>query len=96
MGTSSSYWLVLGLIGQSIFTGRFLMQWLYSEYKRRSAIPMSFWYASIIGGLVLLIYAIHKKDPVFITGGVGGLAIYVRNLLLRLRQARQATPANPV
>ncbi len=94
MGTSSSYWLVLGLIGQGIFTGRFLLQWLYSEYKRRSAVPISFWYASIVGGVMLLIYAIHKQDPVFMTGSVGGLAIYMRNLLLRLRQARDTTQSS--
>jgi len=86
METSSDYWLALGLIGQAIFCGRFLLQWLYSEYKRFSAIPMAFWYASVVGGAVLLSYAIYIRDPVFIMGQTGGLLIYLRNVQLRLRE----------
>ena len=89
MDGSSSRWLVVGLTGQTIFSARFLLQWIYSEIKRQSAIPMIFWYASIVGGATLLGYAIHKQDPVFIVGQTGGVLIYLRNLQLRLRENRQ-------
>jgi lipid-A-disaccharide synthase-like uncharacterized protein len=82
----NSGWLVVGMTGQTIFSARFLLQWIYSEYKRQSAIPMIFWYASILGGAILLGYAIHKQDPVFIIGQTGGVLIYLRNLQLRLRE----------
>ncbi|TAL86996.1 MAG: hypothetical protein EPN74_02935 [Rhodanobacter sp.] len=87
--TSSFIWLIVGFVGQAVFVTRFLLQWLYSEYKRRSAFPMAFWYASILGGMILLSYAIYKRDPVFIVGQAGGLIIYLRNLQLRLRQRRR-------
>jgi lipid-A-disaccharide synthase-like uncharacterized protein len=89
MGMFNNGWLVFGLVGQIIFAGRFLLQWLYSEYRRRSAIPMVFWYASVMGGLILFCYACHKEDPVFITGQTGGLLIYLRNLQLRLREKKE-------
>jgi lipid-A-disaccharide synthase-like uncharacterized protein len=89
MGIFSNGWLVFGLIGQIIFTTRFLLQWLYSEYKRRSAMPMAFWYTSVLGGLILFCYACHKEDPVFMIGQAGGLLIYLRNLQLRLREKKE-------
>ena len=89
MGSFSNAWLALGLIGQTVFSGRFLLQWIYSEYKRRSVIPMAFWHASIIGALLLLCYACYKKDPVFIVGQASGLLIYVRNLQMRKRDKKE-------
>ena len=89
MDTSNGGWLTVGLTGQTIFSARFVLQWIYSEYKRQSAIPMIFWYASIVGGATLLGYAIHKRDPVFIVGQTGGVIIYLRNLQMRLRERRQ-------
>ena len=89
MGSFNNAWLALGLIGQTVFSGRFLLQWLYSEYKRRSVIPMAFWHASIIGALLLLCYACYKKDPVFIVGQASGLLIYVRNLQMRKRDRKE-------
>ena len=86
MGPSYSNWLALGLIGQAVFSARFLLQWIYSEYKRYSAIPMGFWYMSIVGGAILLSYAIYKRDPVFIAGQSFGVLIYLRNLQLQLRE----------
>ncbi|MBT0957804.1 lipid-A-disaccharide synthase N-terminal domain-containing protein [Alphaproteobacteria bacterium KMM 3653] len=65
-----------------LFTARFLVQWIASERARRSVVPLSFWYFSILGGLILLAYAIYRKDPVFILGQSTGLAIYGRNLWL--------------
>ncbi|WP_333678678.1 lipid-A-disaccharide synthase N-terminal domain-containing protein [Dyella sp.] len=85
-------WLVLGLIGQTIFSGRFLLQWIYSEYKRRSVIPVAFWYASIVGALLLLCYACYKKDPVFIVAQASGLLIYLRNLQMRRRDKKEPAP----
>src|SRR5579875_2500131 len=89
MGMFNNAWLVLGLIGQTIFSGRFLLQWIYSEYKRRSVIPVAFWYASIAGALLLLCYACYKKDPVFIVAQASGLLIYLRNLQMRRRDKKE-------
>jgi lipid-A-disaccharide synthase-like uncharacterized protein len=75
-------WLLIGFGGQALFMGRFVIQWLVSERQRRSVIPVSFWYFSILGALVLLVYAVHRRDPVFVAGQVLGVAIYVRNLFL--------------
>ncbi len=76
------YLLILGFIGQGFFSGRFLAQWIASEREGKSVVPISFWYLSIGGGGLLLIYAILRRDPVFILGQGGGLVIYLRNLYL--------------
>ena len=73
-------WLIIGFAGQLLFAGRFLIQWLVSEYRRKSVIPEAFWYFSMSGGIVLLAYAIHKRDPVFMLGQGLGLIIYLRNI----------------
>ncbi|MGE8336452.1 lipid-A-disaccharide synthase N-terminal domain-containing protein [Pseudomonas laurylsulfatiphila] len=75
-------WLAVGFVGQIAFTGRFVLQWLYSEYKKRSVIPVSFWYLSIVGSTLLLAYAIYREDPVFIVGQAFGSLVYFRNLQL--------------
>ncbi len=75
-------WVVLGFAGQIFFTARFLVQWIASEKAGNSVVPLSFWFFSIGGGLLLLIYALYRKDPVFILGQGLGLFIYVRNLML--------------
>ncbi len=75
-------WIVIGFVGQALFSARFLLQWLASERARRSVIPTAFWYFSLGGSMVLLAYAIHRADPVFIVGQATGLAIYLRNLYL--------------
>jgi lipid-A-disaccharide synthase-like uncharacterized protein len=90
MEISNAAWLIAGFIGQGVFAARFLVQWLYSEFKKRSSIPEIFWYLSVAGGAILLTYAIHKRDPVFILGQSGGLLVYLRNLQWRLRERRQA------
>ena len=74
--------LVIGFTGQGLFASRFIVQWLYSEKKGESSIPITFWYLSIFGGLGLLIYAIFRKDPVIIMGQSFGIFIYLRNLIL--------------
>ncbi|NOX27754.1 MAG: lipid A biosynthesis protein [Gammaproteobacteria bacterium] len=81
-------WLAIGLIGQGLFTGRFLVQWICSERVKRSVIPMAFWYLSLAGGLVLLSYALYRQDPVFILGQLIGAFIYLRNIYFSLRERR--------
>ncbi len=89
---SSAIWLIIGFAAQALFTGRFVVQWIYSEKHGKSLIPLAFWYFSIAGGVSLLIYAIHRQDPVFIAGQAGGLIVYVRNLFL-IRKDRRRTAA---
>ena len=74
--------LTIGFLGQGLFASRFIFQWIYSEKKGESAIPLIFWYLSIFGGIGLLTYAIFRKDPVIISGQLFGIFIYLRNLIL--------------
>jgi lipid-A-disaccharide synthase-like uncharacterized protein len=78
----NNYLLILGFLGQGLFFGRFFVQWLASERQGKSVVPLAFWYFSIGGGALLLVYALLKKDPVFILGQGGGLFIYARNLYM--------------
>jgi lipid-A-disaccharide synthase-like uncharacterized protein len=88
-------WLLIGFGGQALFMGRFVVQWFVSERQRKSVIPVSFWYFSIFGALVLLAYAMHRRDPVFTFGQVLGILIYVRNLhLIRLERSGARQPQN--
>jgi len=81
-------WVVLGFAAQMLFTMRFLVQWIASERAGRSVIPLAFWLFSIGGGVLLLIYALYRKDPVFIAGQGLGVFIYLRNLHFVLRERR--------
>lgn len=81
----STFWLILGFTGQGLFASRFLVQWISSERKRRSHIPVAFWYLSILGGLMTLAYAIYLGDPPFILGQSMGVLVYSRNLVLLKR-----------
>tara|TARA_Y100000768_G_scaffold314715_1_gene249605 strand:+ start:260 stop:556 length:297 start_codon:yes stop_codon:yes gene_type:complete len=74
--------LIIGFVGQGLFASRFIVQWIYSEKKGESQIPIVFWYLSIFGGIGLLIYSIFRQDPVIILGQSFGLFIYLRNLYL--------------
>jgi lipid-A-disaccharide synthase-like uncharacterized protein len=82
------FWLVVGFLGQSLFTARFVVQWLVSERQRDSVVPVAFWWLSLLGGGTLLSYAISRHDPVIIVGQAMGLCVYVRNLML-VREARR-------
>jgi lipid-A-disaccharide synthase-like uncharacterized protein len=84
--SSDTLWIAIGLLGQVLFAGRFILQWFASERSKRSVVPLSFWYFSIGGAAVLLAYAIHKRDVVFIVGQSTGFIIYVRNLVLIRRE----------
>jgi len=81
-------WLAVGFGGQALFAARFLVQWIHSERVKRSVMPVAFWFWSIAGGVVLLVYALHRADPVFIVGQGLGLFIYLRNLWLIRREHR--------
>lgn len=83
-------WLVLGFVAQALFASRFLVQWISSEKAGRSVVPVTFWYLSMGGAVLLLSYAIYRKDPVFILGQSFGGLIYARNLYLVYRHRARA------
>ena len=85
----ATLWIAVGFLGQALFASRFVIQWLRSEREGRSTIPIAFWYFSIAGGAVLLSYAIHREDPVFIAGQALGIFIYCRNLYFVHRERSQ-------
>lgn len=87
-------WVALGLVAQAIFFLRFLVQWIASERARQSVVPEVFWYLSLFGGLLLLVYSLHRKDPVFILGQSTGSAIYIRNLVLIRRSKNAPRPTD--
>ena len=92
--TRLDWWVILGLVAQGLFTMRFLVQWIASERAGRSVIPLAFWWFSLVGGLSLLVYALYRKDAVFILGQAFGVFVYLRNLYFVLRERRQkASPA---
>jgi lipid-A-disaccharide synthase-like uncharacterized protein len=91
--TRIDWWVLLGLVAQALFTMRFLVQWIASERAGRSVIPMTFWLFSIGGGLLLLIYALYRKDIVFILGQAFGVFVYLRNLHFVLRDRKIAPTA---
>ncbi|MEJ2080079.1 MAG: lipid-A-disaccharide synthase N-terminal domain-containing protein [Acidobacteriota bacterium] len=84
------FWHVVGFLGLVVFSSRFIVQWIESERRKESVIPVSFWYLSIIGSLLLLSYALVRRDPVFILSYLFNGIIYVRNLYLIHRKRRAA------
>ena len=87
-------WAILGFFAQALFMMRFVVQWIASERARRSVVPVAFWFFSLGGGILILIYSIKRQDPVFITGQALGLFIYCRNLWLIFRERKgHAGPA---
>ena len=83
-------WLGIGFFGQSLFFSRWIIQWITSERNAESQMPVAFWYMSLAGGLIVLAYAIHRRDPVFIAGQGIGVFVYLRNLML-IHQTRKRT-----
>ncbi len=83
-----NFWVILGLVGQFLFFMRFFVQWMASEKRGESVIPVAFWYFSIGGSLILLTYAIYRKDPVFILGQSIGSFVYLRNLTFIYRKKK--------
>jgi|SRR4029077_9215665 lipid-A-disaccharide synthase-like uncharacterized protein len=92
LGTREVLWIGIGFAGQFLFMMRFLWQWIQSERQQRSIIPIAFWYFSLAGGVTLFAYAVHRRDPVFITGQLLGLTVYTRNLLLIRREKQIGLP----
>ena len=78
--TNETIWFGIGFFGQGLFFMRWVVQWISSEKKKKSEIPILFWYFSLIGGLITLIYAIYRVDPVFILAQSFGLIVYLRNI----------------
>jgi lipid-A-disaccharide synthase-like uncharacterized protein len=87
--STGAIWVAIGFMGQLLFTSRFLVQWIASERRKESYIPLAFWWLSLGGGLTLLSYAIWRQDPVFIVGQSAGLLVYIRNLVLIGRKKRE-------
>ena len=93
--TTETIWLGIGFLGQGLFFGRWLVQWIASERTAESRVPISFWYMSLIGGLITLAYAIYRMDPVFISGQALGAVVYVRNLVLIHRADQTKSDPRP-
>lgn len=87
------WWVLLGFIAQAFFTARFVVQWIASERAGRSVVPLAFWLLSIGGGVLLLAYALYRRDPVFIAGQAFGVFVYLRNLYFVMRERRQIAQA---
>ncbi len=87
-----NFWVIFGLFGQFFFSMRFILQWIISERKGESVIPEAFWYLSILGSVILLVYAIYRKDPVFILGQSVGSIVYIRNIMLIHNKKRNVIP----
>ena len=84
------FWVALGFVAQLLFTARFVVQWIASERARRSVVPAAFWSFSLVGGFLLFIYALQRRDPVFIIGQGAGLFIYARNISLIVNERKRA------
>jgi len=80
---------ILGFCGQALFASRFIFQWIASERRKRSHIPVQFWWLSLCGGVIVTIYGLLRRDPVIIFGQAPGLIVYARNLVLSHRHAEQ-------
>ena len=82
-------WLyMVGFLGQAMFFSRFLVQWMVSEKHKKSVFPLAFWYLSLSGGSILFLYAFLNGDPVIMLGQAVGTFVYIRNIILRKREAR--------
>ena len=86
--TRLDWWVFLGIVAQLLFTMRFVVQWIASERAGHSVIPLAFWVFSIAGGILLLVYALYRKDAVFIAGQAFGVFVYVRNLYFVVRDRK--------
>jgi len=92
---SATIWIAIGFLGQALFSARFLVQWIASERKRASVVPLAFWWLSLAGGVTLFAYALWREDPVFIAGQGFGLLVYARNLALIRKSGKAAAAPAP-
>jgi len=84
----SNPWAAIGFFGQILFFSRWIVQWIVSERKKVSYVPLSFWFISLGGGLILFVYATYRHDPVFMVGQLVGIGNYTRNIMLILKNKR--------
>ena len=96
MVSAENAWLMIGFVGQVIFGTRFLVQWIATERKRQSVVPVAFWYLSLVGSVLLLAYSIYRFDVVFMAGFSLNLLIYLRNLYFIHRKPEGGTEASDV
>jgi lipid-A-disaccharide synthase-like uncharacterized protein len=89
LGIAWSFWKVVGWIGNAIFFSRFIIQWIATERERKVVVPLAFWYCSLLGSLILLIYAVHQRDSVFIGAYIFTWIPYIRNLRFALKEKRE-------
>ena len=89
----SLLWIMIGVGGQLAFFSRFLVQWLASERAGESYIPMSFWYLSLVGSLILLVYAVHRREPIFLLGYLPNSVVYIRNIILIKKRGATGSPS---
>jgi lipid-A-disaccharide synthase-like uncharacterized protein len=89
----SLLWIMIGVGGQLAFFSRFLVQWLASERAGESYIPMSFWYLSLVGSLILLVYAVHRREPIFLLGYLPNSVVYIRNIMLIKKRGATGSPS---
>jgi lipid-A-disaccharide synthase-like uncharacterized protein len=82
------FWLAFGLAAQLLFTARFVIQWFASERAGKSVVPMAFWFLSMGGGIMLLIYGIVRREPIIILGQALAVVIYLRNIMLIIKNRR--------
>jgi lipid-A-disaccharide synthase-like uncharacterized protein len=87
------HWIAIGLAGQAAFFSRFLVQWIASERAGASVVPRSFWYLSLVGSVVLLVYSIHRREPILALGFVPNVVVYLRNLALLRRNGAPGSVA---
>ncbi|RDI97560.1 hypothetical protein DVT68_14785 [Dyella solisilvae] len=90
---TTSGWVVAGLVGQALFGARFLVQWIHSEKVGKSRFPSIFWQISVVAGAIILAYAIHRRDPVFIIGETTTLLVFLRNLQMLSRKPPMENPS---
>ena len=95
MSSVEGIWIAIGFLGQGMFFGRWVVQWIASERTAKSQVPIAFWYMSLVGGMITLAYAIYRKDPVFIAGQGIGAVVYIRNLMLIHRSSPDQTSQPP-
>ncbi|MDQ7917923.1 lipid-A-disaccharide synthase N-terminal domain-containing protein [Mesonia sp. MT50] len=79
--------LITGIVGQLVYVFRFIYQWIYSEQKQKSSLPLGFWILSLVGSAIVLVYAIYREDPVLLASHFGGSIIYIRNVYIGLRSS---------
>lgn len=91
--SDTPFWLAFGFLGNIAFFSRFLVQWIASERAGRSYVPVIFWHLSLVGSIILLVYAVHRKDPIFTLAYLPNSLVYVRNLALIRRHEEKGSPS---